>query len=85
MFIPDGFKPEVIKFLASPAGKALIIAARLRRPVAPSSTETAHGMIQRYANSEGYELAFEQLSRIPQESPKEGEVVELDPFKILQD
>ena len=85
MFLPDGFKPDVIKFLDSPAGKALVIELRARKPASPSSGETAHAMIQRYANAEGFEMAIENLLKLPLEAEAPKEEDEGDPFKTRKD
>ena len=85
MFIPDGFKPAVIDFLDSPPGKALMIALRARKPAPPSSGDTAHGMIQRYANAEGFEMAIDALQRIPHESEGPQSETDRDPFHVQKD
>lgn len=85
MFLPDGFKPEVIKFLETPAGKALVIALEQRKPAQPSSGETAHGMIQRYAIREGFEMALTSLAKIAHEAESPDQAKDDDPFKTLKD
>jgi len=85
MFIADAFKPDVVKFLDSNAGRSLVIALRARKPSPPSSSETAHGMIQKYANAEGFEMAVDQLLKIPHEGPQEEKPGDGDPFRVQKD
>ena len=85
MYIPDGFKADVIKFLDSDAGKALIIAFRARKPAPPSAGDSAHGMIQRYAMREGYEFADDQLMKIAHEGPASETPDDKDPFHVQKD
>ena len=85
MFIPDAFKPDVVKFLDSNAGRALVIALRARKPAPPSSSETAHGMIQKYANAEGFEMAVDQLLKIASEGQPEEKSEDGDPFHVQKD
>jgi len=84
MFIPDPFKPEVIRFFDSPAGKAFLLALQLRKPRNPDAVEQQHTQLNRYSVRNGYEICLEEIAKIPQESqPQEDhslqEKILLDP------
>ena len=69
VFLPDPFKLDVIRFLDSPAGKALTVALEERKPGAPHPNLQPSTKMSLYDQRAGYELAMAEMRRLPHESP----------------
>lgn len=68
MFLPDPYKLDVIRFLDSAAGKALLTAWAERKPAAPDASLPHSTKLSTYDQRAGFEYAMEQLQALPRES-----------------
>lgn len=79
----DAYKADVLKFLNSQPGVALVEALRARAPLWPGGNESAHEYHRISGKIEGFAKCLEELKKIPQElqqePPNEHENKLLDP------